>query len=90
MNPEHLRVVTHKENCAVLPGAPRRQRCTRGHDLTDTSNIYRQPGDGGRRCRACRALNAAHNYQKRKAARGGLLYRGQPVQTDVAAPLPVG
>lgn len=58
-NPEHLEVVTSRENTLRGKGLTaknaRKKRCKRGHDLTDPENVIeRQEKDGlRRRCRKC-------------------------------------
>lgn len=56
VNPDHLEVVTRKENILRGEGrgakAARRGSCLRGHPL-EGENVYIHP-NGSRRCRACR------------------------------------
>ncbi|GAA0189721.1 hypothetical protein GCM10008944_01470 [Cytobacillus oceanisediminis] len=56
MNPAHLEAVTSAENSRrgghELHAAKRLDRCRRGHDLTDPTNVLVRP-TGKRRCRPC-------------------------------------
>lgn len=54
VNPEHLQVVTHRENIVrssnFIADHARQTRCVRGHEFTENNTrVYR----GGRFCRAC-------------------------------------
>ena len=58
VNPEHMRVVTHRENVLAehsqSPSAInfRKTHCIRGHSLSG-DNLYLRPGAEGWQCRAC-------------------------------------
>lgn len=58
VNPAHLEAVTHRENILRGEGrgakAARRDHCLHGHPLSG-ENLYVNPGNGARQCRACRA-----------------------------------
>lgn len=62
INVEHLEPVTHQENVrrAAAQGLvgtwDRGPTCKRGHDMTDPTNVYIQPGDGRGRCRECKRI----------------------------------
>ncbi len=66
VNPDHLRVVTHRQNtlCGYGPSAreSRLTHCPAGHPY-DKTNTYIQP-DGWRQCRACHRIRE-HNRQTR-------------------------
>jgi len=69
-NPEHLEAVTHRENVArgEAPGAVARakNRCKRGHDMSDA---YVRKATGHRRCRTCElASQAARKTRLRELA----------------------
>jgi len=55
VNPDHLEVVTHRENSLRGNGSPalnaRKTHCIHGHEFTP-ENTYRYP-HGGRKCRTC-------------------------------------
>lgn len=42
--------------------------CRRGHDLADPENIYVQPSNGKRFCRACAAIRRRSRYAREKRA----------------------
>ena len=71
VNPDHLEVVTRKEN--VLRGVglsarnARKTECKRGHAFTP-ENTYVQPSNGSRRCRTCLRAYANERYHTRMAA----------------------
>lgn len=72
VNPEHLKAVTHRENCQPLGEASRRRskaqtHCRNGHEYTP-ENVYRDPS-GWRHCRECGRQNAKRYYQERTATR---------------------
>ena len=59
VNPKHLEVVTHKENCVRGDGGKRvpeinkaKTHCTRGHPYNETNTYIN--GKGARMCRICR------------------------------------
>lgn len=58
VNPNHLRVVSQRENilCGLAPAAlqHRQTHCIHGHELND-ANTYRGP-TGRRQCKPCRRL----------------------------------
>ena len=53
-NPYHLRLLTNEEN-ASLNGHHFKTHCPRGHEYAG-NNLYIQPSNGSRRCRACAAV----------------------------------
>jgi hypothetical protein len=67
-NPAHLEAVTSVENSRrgnhPLFTIARRERCRRGHDLTDPANVYER-ADGRRRCRIC----SREGQRNRRAAK---------------------
>jgi hypothetical protein len=71
VNPDHLEVVTRKEN--VLRGVglsarnARKTECKRGHPFTP-ENTYVQPSNSSRRCRTCLRAYANARYRARMAA----------------------
>lgn len=72
VNPDHLDLVTHRENTLRGYGATAKNaiktHCRRGHSYT-SENIYIEYSKRGtpmRHCRLCRKLNM-QNYAKRKA-----------------------
>lgn len=87
VNPDHLEAVTPKENIRrgmnvalrehhvyTRLGTPGfvRQRCRRGHDLTDPTHLYVIPKTGARVCRTCHRARHAEYYQRVKARREAL------------------
>jgi hypothetical protein len=52
INPKHLEAVTHYENI-LRGGNAAKEVCIRGHDLSDSDNVYITK-DGRRTCNACR------------------------------------
>ena len=66
VNPEHLELVTHREN--QRRGAVARNAyvtfCPSGHEY-DEANTYHLP-DGRRNCRACRRAREAARYWRRR------------------------
>lgn len=50
-NPRHLQLLPNKEN-ARNNGNSRKTHCPKGHEYT-SENVYIQPSNGSRRCRAC-------------------------------------
>lgn len=73
VNPRHLEPVTHLEN--VLRGRSiqarnaAKDRCVRGHDLTDDANVRRfGPGLRSRVCRACVRERAAERFREKHLA----------------------
>lgn len=72
INPEHLELVTTKEN--VLRGEgltavnARKTHCKHGHEFTEENTyVYR---NGGRKCRECARIHQAR-YQERLRGEGG-------------------
>lgn len=68
VNPEHLEMVTPRENSARSPGTistinRHKLECNSGH-LLSGDNLYMTP-DGRRQCRSCKTA-AAHKYNKKK------------------------
>lgn len=63
VNPEHLRPVTHKENC-IKSNAARKNKniCIRGHKFTPENTYERN--DGRRTCRIC-LRNNRREYRKK-------------------------
>jgi hypothetical protein len=49
VNPDHLRVVTHKDNIVYRYD----DKCAKGHPFTEDNTYYRKD-NGYRQCRACR------------------------------------
>lgn len=70
VRPDHLEAVTHRTNVLRGEGPTARNAqmgtCARGHPF-DLLNTYWR-SDGGRRCRACKRLNANRRRSERKAA----------------------
>lgn len=67
VNPYHLEPVTTAENSRRgLTGYGLRATCKRGHDITDTLNVYVRPDGKGRDCRPCRD-EASRRSRARKA-----------------------
>lgn len=68
VNPDHLQVLTNRENIERSPSPIIQRRlariCKRGHDLADEANVYRRPDNGRIQCRACIRLR----WQKKPAA----------------------
>lgn len=66
-NPEHLEVVTPRENILRGVGASAtnaaKTHCVNGHEFTE-ENTYLRPDNGGRQCRTCN-----HERSKARAAR---------------------
>jgi hypothetical protein len=64
VNPDHLEVVTHRENMRRGMGVfginARKTHCNSGHRL-DEDNTIREPG-GTRRCRTCKNLRRQEHY----------------------------
>lgn len=52
VNPAHLEPVTQGANARRWFSGHARPRCPRGHDMTDSENVYFERGH--RRCRQCR------------------------------------
>ncbi len=72
VNPEHLEVVTHRENVkrGLSPEVQRQRQlskthCPQGHPY-DLLNTYIRP-DGGRDCRTCNRQRKKESYIKSKA-----------------------
>lgn len=71
VNPDHLEAVTQREN--IMRGESfaarnaQKTRCYRGHPL-DGENLYIQPSNGGRFCRACVANNTKRRRARMRAA----------------------
>ena len=61
VNPDHLDVVTHKENLrrGVAPSARTKAYCLRGHSMSD---CYIDKKTGKRKCRQC-AVNRQRKYR---------------------------
>ena len=75
VNPEHLRVITVKENVLIGDGLAavnaRKNKCIRGHELSG-NNLHVAsfgPRAGKRRCKACNALRQ-RKYEAVKRERG--------------------
>ncbi len=70
-NPAHLRPLTHADNLArsnsVSSVNRRATHCPTGHEYT-FENTYRNPRNGDRQCKQCRARHEAKRSAKRKAA----------------------
>jgi hypothetical protein len=69
VNPDHLEVVTHAENCRRA--AARRTHCSHGHEYTAENT--RIDSGGQRRCRTCasahtRKWNAIRRLQRKRVA----------------------
>ncbi|EPH40345.1 HNH endonuclease signature motif containing protein [Streptomyces aurantiacus] len=68
-NPDHLEAVPHRTN--VLRGVgfcahkARQTHCIHGHAFT-TANTYRDPANGTRKCRTCRAAARARSRHRRR------------------------
>lgn len=72
MNPDHLAVVTHRENVlrsevAVTAINARKTHCINGHELT-SDNIVQQSekAGGGRGCRKCAYDRRAKTFEKHR------------------------
>ncbi len=69
VNPDHLRVVSNKENVLCGEGVTARNakktKCHRGHSLSG-HNLYMTP-DGWRSCRRCRNDNTIKYKARRRA-----------------------
>lgn len=69
VNPEHLEIVTNKENVLRGEGVTainaKRIACRQGHPYDDANLAINR--NGGRRCRKCSALRTAEYYQRKKA-----------------------
>lgn len=59
-NPDHLRVVTHRENMLASHACKPRKLCGRRLHEMSGDNLYVSPG-GARACRECR-YQQRHNY----------------------------
>lgn len=66
VNPDHLRVVTHRENIladgsqALAAANAKKQRCPKGHQIDGRSS------HGRRFCRICRRVNDLRRYHERR------------------------
>ena len=71
-NPDHLQVVTMEENkrrgYAHKKSRPPKTHCKRGHPLSG-DNLYINPANGGRVCRACRVIRQRRYSEMRRAKR---------------------
>lgn len=66
VNPDHLRVVTHKENMGnAVYALSLRTHCPRGHPYDEGNTYIRK--DGARSCRAC-------NRERHRRKRGSVAY----------------
>ena len=69
LNPAHLEPVTHRVNIlrGICPTAinARKKICSKGHSLTDKSNM-RVRATGGRACRACNRAGNIRYRSRRK------------------------
>ena len=69
-NPEHLEVVTLRDNTVKLGKTGysavnfRKTHCPKGHEYTE-ENIYRRPGSTSRYCRKCAKINGYIQNHKR-------------------------
>lgn len=67
VNPEHLEVVTSKENNlrGFSPSAinTTKTKCLRGHDFTEVNTLFRK--NGGRACRECTRVYT-RDWRKKK------------------------
>jgi hypothetical protein len=87
VNPEHHYPRHDSPNTL---GAPRREKCRRGHAFTPSNTIVRK--DGSRECRACQQLRKAAYYKKQVEARGGRYHPrldDETVANEIASPQPV-
>lgn len=66
VNPDHLRVVTQRENLISGTGRiadfARRTHCKNGHEYTE-ANTYRYEGKPWRKCRKCNAESAIKRWR---------------------------
>lgn len=69
VNPEHLRLLTHAENCANQRSAFK-THCVNGHEFTPENTRIKPPGrrQGVRDCRKCNSAAVARYKAKRKAS----------------------
>jgi hypothetical protein len=72
VNPEHLEVVTHRENTlrgsSIVAVQARKTHCKRGHPLSGENLSIRK--DGGRECLACRKVHQRLRVERRVNERG--------------------
>ena len=70
VNPEHLELVTHAENCRRSPlNMLRKSHCRNGHEF-DGENTLWVRGTNGRPYRQCRVCNRASGQRQRDKKRG--------------------
>jgi hypothetical protein len=77
VNPDHLEVVSHRENClrgtSMVALNVLKRHCPQGHPY-DEANTYLSPSRGGQRiCRICARLHNAR-YRERKRGEFALLH----------------
>lgn len=72
-NPQHLRLVTRAENlrCSNSVSAvnARATQCPSGHEY-NYENTYRNPRNGDRQCRTCRAIHDKSRQERRRCRTG--------------------
>lgn len=83
VNPQHMELVTHRENLLRGDGFPGRHartaHCPSGHPYSD-ENTYRYP-DGARRCRTCsRDSEAIRVVRRREARHAARAAEGRPIR----------
>lgn len=73
VNPDHLKIVTLKENSlcgfGYMANFARRTHCNHGHEFTEENTVYRNGNDGARhrRCRTCHN-EETKNYKRKLRA----------------------
>ena len=76
VNPDHLEVVTPKENTLRSPIAPasinhNKKYCKRGHGLGGNNKVKRKTRPNGRDCKICHNINGKIHYYKER----GVVYQ---------------
>lgn len=71
VNPEHLRVVTKRQNCLenntnYYAKNAQKTHCLRGHELNG-ANTYKYNKTIGRKCRICQSIRSKEYFARKKA-----------------------